>query len=88
VRLGIVLTDEIKASSHYLWISLVIGCLLPSWMYMESGLHGRWLVVVGMPLSAVCGAFVCRDREKVNRPSLQDPLLPGEPDAVAALGTI
>ena len=55
---------QVRASSHYLWISLPIGCLLPSWLYMESGLEGRWLVVLGMPLFALCGAAAVRNPQQ------------------------
>jgi len=82
-RLGIELTNEIKASSHYLWISLAMGCALPSWMYMESNLHGRWVVTVGMPLSALCGAFagtrlMQRSAREVQGHSLREPLMNGD----------
>jgi len=79
-HMDVELTDEIKASSYYLWLSLALGCTLPSWMYLENNLHGRWLVVVGMPLSAVCGAFagtriMRQSAMEVRTPSLREPLM-------------
>ena len=69
---------QVVASVRYLWVSLIIGCALPSWMYFESGLHGRWLVVVGMPLCAICGAVLKKHHvsERFSTMQLfQEPLL-------------
>ena len=57
---------QVRASTHYLWVSLLLGCILPSWLYMESGLEGGWLVVFGMPLAALCGASVVRNPQQRN----------------------
>ena len=44
-QLEIQLTDHIHVSLNYLWLSAALGVALPSWLFFENGLQGRWLVL-------------------------------------------
>ena len=57
---GIQLTDSARASYNYLWLSVILGIGLPSWLFWESNFAAWWLVVVGMPMSVVLGAVLAR----------------------------
>jgi len=37
----------------YLYSSLILGCAIPIWLYLEADLHGKWFIVIGMPLSSI-----------------------------------
>jgi len=82
-HLEIQLTDESQASITYLWISFGIGYGLVAWLFLESELHGMWLVVVGVP---VCTTFVMvMPWTKWNqgaRSVLEEPLLAEEDDSL------
>jgi len=46
---GFKLKMDAKPSSQYLQGSLLLGCALVMWFFLENDLHGQMLVVVGMP---------------------------------------
>jgi len=46
---GVKLKMDAKPSSLYLQGSLLLGCALIMWLFLENDLHGQMLVVVGMP---------------------------------------
>jgi len=46
---GFQLKMDAKPSSLYLQGSLLLGCVLIMWFFLENDLHGQMLVVVGMP---------------------------------------
>merc|ERR1712046_172803 len=57
---GIQLTDSARASYSYLWLSVILGIALPSWLFWESDFGAWWLVLIGMPASAGLGAVLAR----------------------------
>jgi len=74
-----------RVSVKYLWGSLTIGCAIIVWLFVESDLHGKWLVIIGVPLVLVgsLSAVACRmliwhrtmRLRTVARSSLRAPLL-------------
>lgn len=65
-RLGLKLSEDppARVSIKYLWISLTLGCAIPSWLYMESGLSGKWVITLGMPFTALLAAKTWYGTEK------------------------
>ena len=41
----------------YLWISLAMGWGMHSWFFWVGDLHGKWLVVCGVPVIAAAFGF-------------------------------
>ena len=45
---GTQLTDSARASYSYLWLSVILGVALPTWLFWESDFAAWWLVLIGM----------------------------------------
>merc|ERR1712046_200794 len=54
-RLDLRLTNEASPPISYLWVSLALGWGLYTWLFFEGELEGKWLVLIGMPVSAGIG---------------------------------
>ena len=42
----------------YLWVSLSMGYALLLWLFVASDLHGKWLVVFGVPAASVASGII------------------------------
>jgi len=52
--------NAIRVPARYLWGSLMVGSAIIIWLFAEANLHGKWLVIVGIPLSGALSAMACR----------------------------
>ena len=52
--------NDVKPSTAYLWVALLLGYSMVSWVFFDCGLHGKWLVVIGMPIATATSAWSFR----------------------------
>ena len=69
------LTDSARASYNYLWLSVVLGIALPSWLFWESDFAAWWLVLIGMPGGVGIGTVLARASCRVIRQGRASTLL-------------
>eukprot|EP00656_Telonema_subtile_P001989 TRINITY_DN10867_c0_g1_i1.p1 TRINITY_DN10867_c0_g1~~TRINITY_DN10867_c0_g1_i1.p1 ORF type:complete len:106 (-),score=20.59 TRINITY_DN10867_c0_g1_i1:119-436(-) len=51
-----------RPSSAYMALSWGLGCVMDAWLFLACGLHGKYLVVVGMPVSAWVVGWMVRKK--------------------------
>jgi len=90
---GVLLKNDTKPSTVYLWASLLLGMGFIMWFYGSCNLGGKWVVYIGIPVSVVAttwwaqnsrllGAGTTTHHElTILMEQLRDPLLPEDADA-------
>ena len=58
-QLKVQLSDDAKPSTIWLWYASLFGLGYTIWVFFDCDIYGKYLVLLGIPLSTVMSVFAC-----------------------------